>query len=148
MEAHRVHAQRGGQVGRDLAQHLVDLDHLDRRAGRIEAQRLPQPVDHADVDARLEAAAEIDRQPVGLGVGTRRRDPLAWLHWALLGWLPRRAGGGAAQPGYFNQVSANARNALLLWRVPRIRGVAWPAARLPLMTTSAVFAGTNVDRIV
>ena len=80
VEADGVHAQRGRKVGRDLAEHLVDLDDLDRRAWRIEPQRLPELIDHADVDAGLEAAAEVDRQAIGLGVGARRRDAFARRH--------------------------------------------------------------------
>ena len=40
-----VHPERVQQIGRDLAQHLVRLDDLHRRAGRVELQRLPQQVD-------------------------------------------------------------------------------------------------------
>ena len=44
-QADDVDAQGVDQVGRDLAEHLVRLDDLDRRAGLVEPQRLAQLVD-------------------------------------------------------------------------------------------------------
>ena len=55
---------------------------------------------------------------------------------------------GDGHDSYFSHVSANARKAVLLGCVPRIRGAGFPAARFPLMITSAARAGTNVDRMV
>ena len=77
MEADRIDAQRGLQIGGDLAEHLVDLDHLDGRAGPVQPERLPKFIDHADVDAGLEAAAEVHRQLVGLTVGAGGEDAFA-----------------------------------------------------------------------
>ena len=53
------------QVGLDLAQHLVRLDDLDRRARRVQPQRLPQQVDGTHVHARGGAAAQVQRDTVG-----------------------------------------------------------------------------------
>ena len=63
IEARAVSSNSAGQpiVVADLAEHLVDLDHLDRRARRIQPQVLAQPVDDADVQTGLESAAEVDR---------------------------------------------------------------------------------------
>ena len=76
-EADHVDAQGVQQVGGDLAEHLVGLDHLDRRAGRVEPQRLAELVDGADVHAGDGAAAEVQRDAVGLRVGERALDALA-----------------------------------------------------------------------
>ena len=65
-EAERKAAQRSSQVVADLAEHLVGFDYLDRCAGRVEAQRLAQFVDHADVHAGDEAAAQVERHAVRL----------------------------------------------------------------------------------
>ena len=50
-QADHVHAQGIVQIGGDLAEHLVRLGHLHRRARRIELQRLAQLVHAADVHA-------------------------------------------------------------------------------------------------
>ena len=72
VQADDIDAQRGLQVGRDLAEHLVDLDDFDGGAGLVQPERLPEFIDHADVDAGLEAAAEINREFVRLAVGAGR----------------------------------------------------------------------------
>ena len=77
VEADRIDAQRGLQIGGDLPEHLVDLDHLDRRAGLVQPEGLPKFIDHADVDAGLEAAAEIHRELVRLPVGAGGEDAFA-----------------------------------------------------------------------
>lgn len=59
-----VHPQGAGQVTADLSQHLVWFAYLDRGTGSVEAQRLAQFVDHADVHACHEAAAEVQRHAV------------------------------------------------------------------------------------
>ena len=82
VEAYGIHAQRRLQIGRDLAEHLVNLDHLDRRAGPVQPERLPELIDHADVDAGLEAAAEVHRQFVRLPVGAGGEDAFARGHTA------------------------------------------------------------------
>jgi hypothetical protein len=56
----RVNAEGVAEIRRNFTQHLVRLDDLHRRAGRIEAERLPEFIDDADVDAGLKAATEID----------------------------------------------------------------------------------------
>ena len=63
-QADDVDAQGVDQVGRDLAEHLVRLDDLDRRAGRVEPQRLAQLVDAADVHAGHRAGAQVERHAV------------------------------------------------------------------------------------
>ena len=79
-QADHVHAQGVLQVGGDLAQHLVGLDHLDRRARRVEPQRLAELVDAADVHARDGAGAQVQRHVVGLFVVQGGFDALARIH--------------------------------------------------------------------
>ena len=42
-QGHHVHAQGVLQVGGDLAEHLVGLDHFDRRARPVQPQGLAEP---------------------------------------------------------------------------------------------------------
>ena len=77
MEADRIDAERALQIGGDLSEHLVNLDHLDRRAGPVQPEGLPKFIHHADVDAGLETAAEIDREFVRLLVGAGCEDAFA-----------------------------------------------------------------------
>ncbi len=77
MQAHHINAERALQVRGDLAQHLVDLDHLDGSAGPVQSERLPEFIDYADMNAGLEAAAEINREFVRLPVRAGRQDALA-----------------------------------------------------------------------
>ena len=79
-QADHVHAQGIHQVGRDLAEHLVGLDHLDRRARRVEPQRLAQLVDGADVHAGDRAGAQVQRHAVRLLVVQGGFDALAGVH--------------------------------------------------------------------
>ena len=74
-QADHVHAQRLLQVGGDLAEHLVGLGHFDRRAGRIELQRLAELVHAADVHARHRRwrPGPGGRDPVVDGSGPLRR---------------------------------------------------------------------------
>jgi hypothetical protein len=80
MEADRVHTEGLLQVRRDFAQHLVNLDYLDGRTGRVQAERLAQFVNHADVDAGLEAAAKVHGHLVRFTVGTGAQDAFAGSH--------------------------------------------------------------------
>jgi hypothetical protein len=72
-----VYAKCFDQVRFDLAQHLVWLDHLDRRARRVQAQRLAQPVDRADLHSGRHAAAQIKRHSIRLTVVQRDADALS-----------------------------------------------------------------------
>ena len=65
-QADHVDAQGVLQIGGDLAEHLVGLDHLDRRARLVQPQRLAEFVDAADVHAGDQAAAEVERHAVRL----------------------------------------------------------------------------------
>ena len=73
------------QVGGDFAEHLIRLDHLDRRAGRIELQGLPQFVNARDVHARHGAAAEIERNAVGLLMVEGGFNALSGIHGEMEG---------------------------------------------------------------
>ena len=69
-----VHAQRVDQVRRDLAQHLVRLDDFDGRAGFVQPQRLPQPVDDADVHPGHGAGAQVEGDAIRFLVVEREID--------------------------------------------------------------------------
>ena len=70
------------QIGGDLAEHLVRLDDLDRRAGRVEPQGLAELVHAADVHAGDRAAAQVEGHVVRLLVVQGGFDALARVH----GW--------------------------------------------------------------
>ena len=74
VQADDVDAQRACRSGSNFAEHLVNLDHLDGCAGPVQPEGLPEFIDHADVDAGLESAAEVHREFVRLLVGASR-------HW-------------------------------------------------------------------
>jgi hypothetical protein len=98
VQADGVHAQRARKVRRDLAEHLVGLDDLHGRAGRVEPKALAQLVDDADVDAGLEAAAKIHWQVIRLGVGTGGRDALARRHRVFRCATDRDSGSSHPRP--------------------------------------------------
>jgi hypothetical protein len=77
MEADRIHAERGLQIEGDLPEHLVYLDHLDRRARPVQPEGLPKFIHHADMDAGLESATEVHREFVRLLVRAGRLDAFA-----------------------------------------------------------------------
>ena len=79
-QAHHVDAQGVEQVGRDLAEHLVGLGHLDRRAGRIELQGLAQLIDALTCMPVTGAGPEVQGHVVGLLVAEGRFDALAGVH--------------------------------------------------------------------
>ena len=75
-----VHPQGLLQIGGDLAQHLIRLDDLDRRARRVESQRLAELVHAADLHARDGACTQVQRHVVGLFVVQGGFDTLTRIH--------------------------------------------------------------------
>ena len=65
------------QVGGDLAQHLVRLDHLHRRAGPVQPQGLAKLRYAADMHPRDRTGAQVERNVVGLPMMESRFNPLA-----------------------------------------------------------------------
>jgi hypothetical protein len=80
VEADGINAERGLQVGGDFTEHLVDLDHLDGRAGPVKPKRLAELINNADVDTGLKAAPEINSEFVRLPVGAGGEDAVARGH--------------------------------------------------------------------
>ena len=69
--------QRGGRVGRELAERLRVLDHVGVEAGDrghdLHGSRLGVERDHRAADARGDRRGElVDREPLGLGVESER----------------------------------------------------------------------------
>jgi len=79
-QSQHVHAQGLDQVRGDLAQHLVGLDHLDRRARPVQTQGLAQLVHRADVHSGDRAGAEVEWHVIGLLVVQCLEDALARVH--------------------------------------------------------------------
>ncbi len=79
-QPHKVDAQSFDEVRRDLAQHQVGTDNLDRRARRVQGKRLAQTVHCTDVHAGHAAAAQIQRDAIGLLMVQGQLHPFSCLH--------------------------------------------------------------------
>ena len=64
-QAHHIHSQRLSQVRPDLSQHLVRLNHLDRRARLVQSQGLAQGVDRVHLHPGHSAGAQVQWNAVG-----------------------------------------------------------------------------------